>query len=119
MINNEVSKIAGTNTEEIQEFSALAFARYYVSPMKQFSMFGGASLGYGMSNDKISKTKTNELSLSFHPGISYFLSNHFVIESTIGNFGFNTTKPDNTDATKHFEFGFNLSATSFALQYRF
>ena len=119
--SNSKTKADGVTSEDQSGFNAYAFSRFYFTPESRFSIFGHAGLGYGVDNDKLDKVKTTHLSLNVAPGISYFLSDHFAIESTFGNLGFSSekTNEEGSEATKNIDFGFNLSTTSFALIYKF
>lgn len=119
-VTNSISKFKSTKTGEKNGYSAGVLARYYMNPTNKFSVFGSAALNFGALNTKDSINTTN-FSFGFAPGISYFLSNHFAIETTIGNLGFSSTKPDvaGSDATNSINFGLNLTAATFSLVYKF
>jgi outer membrane protein len=119
-VTNNVSKFDGTKTSEKNGYSAGVLARYYMNPTNKFSVFGSAALNFGALNTKNS-ADTSNFSLGFAPGISYFLSKHFAIETTIGRLGFSSIKPDvdGADATNSINFGLNLNAATFSLVYKF
>jgi outer membrane protein len=120
-VSSNQSKFKSTKISEEQGFSGGILARYYVNPTSKFSVFGSAALGFGSTNNKTDSLKTTSFSFGFAPGISYFLSNHFAIETTIGNLGFSSSKPDTkgADATNFINFGLNLSTATFGLVYKF
>ena len=119
-VTNSVSKFKSTTTSEKNGYSAGVLARYYMNPTNKFSVFGSAAVSFGALNTKDSVNTTN-FSFGFAPGISYFLSNHFAIETTIGRLGFSSIKPDvdGADATNSINFGLNLTAATFSLVYKF
>jgi outer membrane protein len=120
-VTNSVTKFKSTKTGEKNGYSAGILARYYMNPTNKFSVFGSAALSFGSTNNKTDSLKTTSFSLGFAPGISYFLSNHFAIETTIGSLGFSSIKPDvdGADATNSINFGLNLTAATFSLVYKF
>jgi opacity protein-like surface antigen len=112
---------SGTNLKNKSGFTGGVFARYYLNPTNRFTVFGSAGLSLSSTNNKTDSLKTTSYSLGVAPGISYFLSNHFAIETTIGSLGFSSSKPDvkGADATNSINFGLNLSTASFGLVYKF
>ncbi len=120
-VTNNQSSFSGTSLSKTTGFTGGVYARYYTNPTNKFSVFGSAGLNFGSTNNKTDSLKTTSYSLGFAPGISYFLSNHFAIETTIGSLGFSSSKPDSegADATNSINFGLNLSTVSFGLIYKF
>ena len=120
-VTSNQSKFKSTKLSEEQGFSGGILARYYMTPTNKFSIFGSAALGFGSTNNKTDSLKTTSFSFGFAPGISYFLSNHFAIETTIGSLGFSSIKPDTkgADATTTIDFGLNLTRATFGLVYKF
>ena len=98
-----------------------AFGKYYFNPSNQFSLFGNLGFDYNSTNDLIAKYKTNGFDIGLSPGVSYFLSNNFVLEASIGKIGFVSTKPDVKEAVSKstFDFNLNISTITFGLSYKF
>jgi outer membrane protein len=120
-VTNSQSSFSGTNLTKVNGFTGGVYARYYTNPTSKFSVFGSAGLNFGSTNNITDSLKTTNYSIGFAPGISYFLSDHFAIETTIGSLGFSSSKPDSegADATNSINFGLNLSTVSFGLIYKF
>ena len=120
-VTNSQSSFSGTNLTKLTGFTGGVYARYYTDPTSKFSVFGSAGLNFGTTNNKTDSLKITSYSIGFAPGVSYFLSNHFAIETTIGSLGFSSIKPDTNgaDATNSINFGLNLSTASFGLVYKF
>jgi outer membrane immunogenic protein len=84
-----------------------AFARMYkMLGESKFGVFGDVSVTYGVGNDAVENTnvngsgttvitkttgKTNVLTVGLAPGVSYFFSNKFALEATIGSIGMQMT----------------------------
>lgn len=102
-------------------FSAGVFTRYYSSPQSRFSLFGQLGFNFNTQTENISKSNVSGFDLGLSPGISYFLSDNFAIEATIGRLGFETSKPDvaGSKSTKTVNFDINLSNVGFGLIYKF
>ncbi|RTY89661.1 outer membrane beta-barrel protein [Flavobacterium sp. GT3R68] len=124
----------GTKTEDASplvediktsELSLGAFGRYYTTPASDFSFF--AELGANFTNSKIEENgapddKETGFNIAFAPGVSYFISNNFALEASIGVLSYDTNKPDNggnPDSTDTVNFGLNLSDISLGLVYKF
>lgn len=112
------------NTKQTQsQFSFAPFARYYFINQK-FGVFGEGSMGIGFGKNKsfyttspTDETKTSYLSLGVSPGIYYSVSDHLMIESTIGWFGFSSQKYKYSDDTSDIynDFSFDFSTTEISL----
>lgn len=79
--------------------------RNYFTPANQFSLFG--ELGTTMNLDGGSN-----FNIQVNPGINYFISNSFSLETKLGLINFDTETSD-------FMFGTNLSNITLGLNYRF
>lgn len=114
-----------TVEDKFSTFSAGVFGRYYFTPDSQFSFFG--ELAVGITSTKQDRAfvpedfKSNGVSAAFAPGISYFVSNNFSIEATVGVLGYNTDKADidGAEAQNDFNFGVNFSNINFGVVYKF
>ncbi len=65
----------------------------------KFAFFGEANVGYGFGQTKVNGTKTlktNEIAANIQPGISYFVTKHFVLEGAFGGVNYTNTvdKPE-------------------------
>ncbi|WP_304344435.1 outer membrane protein [Chryseobacterium koreense] len=123
---NNLTKDNGTRKATVDTFTAGVFGRYYWMPASKFSVF--AELGADYANSSYDsgvagsqKSKANGFGVEFAPGISYFLSNNFALESKVGVLGYNSVKPDATGAesTDSFNFGLNLNDIKLGLVYKF
>lgn len=114
-----------TEDEKYTEFSIGAFGRYYATPASDFSFF--AELGADFSNTKSEQApapdyKTTGFNIGLAPGVSYFISENFALEASIGVLNYNTNKPDNggnPDSTDTFDLNLNLTDVNVGLVYKF
>jgi|SRR5690606_15653092 len=95
-----------------------AFARYYNKPANQFSLFGQLSVDYLSSEDKITDAKATGFDVTIAPGVSYFVSDNFALEATVGLLSYNSVKPDGGESTNTFSTGLDFSNVSFGLVYK-
>ncbi len=105
-------------------FEGGAFARYYTTPANAFSFFAQLSASFNSTKtefDAGGEAKNNGFGLGVAPGISYFVSDHFALETTFGLLGYKTTKPDadGAESTNTFDLNLNLSNVMFGLIYKF
>ncbi|WP_294822420.1 outer membrane beta-barrel protein [uncultured Flavobacterium sp.] len=105
-------------------FIAGAFARYYCTPGKTFSFFGQLHANYVTSKTEPSsgeEYKRNGFEAGLAPGISYFVSDHFALETTFGLLGYGTSKPDadGAESTDTFNLNLDLTAVTFGIIYKF
>ena len=120
----------GAYEQKNNNFSAGVFGRYYFTPANKFSFF--AELGAGYTSGKIDTSgydyntdyKTNGVFVGLSPAISYFISNHFALEATLGLLNYNSMNPDNNtvieeESTDSFSVGLNLSNITFGIVYKF
>jgi hypothetical protein len=104
----------GTVEFKTNAFSVGAFGRYYATPSSDFSFFGQASVAYISMTSEFDvagseELKTTGFGIEVAPGISYFLSDNWAIEATIGALSYNTMKPDFEGAESTDTFGLNLN----------
>uniref|UniRef100_UPI004049CDEC outer membrane beta-barrel protein n=1 Tax=Gelidibacter sp. TaxID=2018083 RepID=UPI004049CDEC len=111
-------KFDGEEVGNDQLFIVGAFARYYNKPANQFSLFGQLSVDYLSLNDKISDAKATGFGVTIAPGISYFVSDNFALEATVGLLSYNSVKPDGGESTNTFDTGLDFSNVSFGLVYK-
>ncbi len=117
---NTAEDSRGRDTVDNSTFEVGVFGRYYLLPGKRFTPYGELNLGYGHTKD-IFDNKVNGLNIGFMPGVSYFLSNNFAIEASVGILGYSSAKPDSdgAEATKRFDFGIDTNDINFGLIYKF
>ena len=109
------------DTGDVNAFRAGAFARYYSKPASQFSLFGELSFDYVTSEDKLADYKENGFDVTIAPGLSYFVSDRFALEATVGLLSYSSSKPDvdGAEATNSFSTGLDFSNINFGLVYKF
>lgn len=107
-------------------FAIGGFARYYSTPANDFSFFGQLSVAYASSKREVSlpgttADKANGFNIGLAPGISYFISDNFALEATIGLLSYNTAKPDyeGAESTDTFNIGLNLNNINIGATYKF
>lgn len=119
---SDKTKTAGTTTSDMSTFSVGAFGRYYTTPANQFSLFGQLGFDYMSTKNNMAGGNTlNGFELAFKPGLSYFVSNNFAIEATIGKLGYGSEKSNATGAKESNEFnlGLDLRSIGFGVIYKF
>ena len=118
---NETSKDGISTTQDNDMVELGAYARYYYSPAKAFSIFNQVGVSYVTTNDRIAKLKNNSFSFHFAPGMNYFLSENVAIQATLGSISYSTAKDDTKGAKSTSVLGVNLDLTaiSFGLNYKF
>lgn len=103
-----------------------AFARYYATPKSDFSFFGELGAAYVTSTSETdlpgsTEYKQNGFAVALSPGVSYFISNNFALEASIGALQYSTSKPDvdGAESTNNFGLELNLTDIQFGLVYKF
>lgn len=104
-----------------------AFGRYYFMPSNQFSVFAQLQAGYLTRKNETEggsfseEYKENGFAAGFGPGVNYWLSDKFALETFVGFINYSSTEPDvdNAEATNRFNIGLNLSNVTFGLIYKF
>jgi opacity protein-like surface antigen len=81
--------------------------RNYFTPANQFSLFGELRVATNVDSDSGSN-----FNIQVNPGINYFISNNFSLETKVGFIGYDTETSD-------FTFGTNLMNVALGLNYRF
>lgn len=97
--------------------------RYYVTPASQFSVFAELGADYSTYSNNLtgSTYKENGLNVAFAPGLNYFVSDKFSIETKVAVLGFGSSKSNVAGAkgSSSFDLGLDFSAISFGLNYKF
>lgn len=100
-----------------------AFGRYYATPSSDFSFFGELAANYASAKvENGSGTgKANGFNIALAPGVSYFISNNFALEASIGVLSYDTVKPDynGAESTDTFNLNLNLDNVNLGLVYKF
>lgn len=127
-VSGHVAIGAGLDVEESRQntktakFNSYVFGRYYATPANQFSIFGQLQAGYGSTRTEdslnIEDHRVEGFNVGFAPGISYFISKHFALESSLGIFEYTTDKPTDLSRTNKFNFDLNLRKIKFGVIYR-
>jgi hypothetical protein len=121
-IGSSTEETASVKVSDESTLSFGGFARYYTTPANNFSFFANLGLAYGSSTDNIApKVTTSGFGLTVAPGISYFLSKHIAMETSVGILNYSTAKADvaGAKATNTFNLGLGLSSVNFGLVYKF
>lgn len=97
------------------------FGRYYFTPENRFSFFGHLEANYSSSKVETYENtyKTNGFGALLAPGINYFLSDHFALETTLGGISYGSRKPDGGTSTDSFAINVSLSNIYLGLIYKF
>ncbi len=109
--------------EKNSTFLVGAFGRYYATPSSDFSFFGELGLNYKNSSITLpgDDYKVSGFQIALAPGVSYFLSDHFALEASIGSLSYETSKPDfdNAENTNSYGINLDLSDVMIGLVYKF
>jgi len=100
-----------------------AFGRYYTTPSSDFSFFAELGVDYMSTTVDVpgGDYKETGFGIALSPGISYFMSDHFALEASIGVLGYNTMKPDYDGAENRntFDIGVNMEDVMVGVVYKF
>ena len=128
-IGYEISKLKQVVVENRNELNIGAYGRYYFTPQNNFSFFvQGGFLYINRNIENIPLTgssvtsKISGFQIGAAPGINYFLSKHFAIETFVGILSYQTEKPSNiSDAksTNSFDLSLDISDINFGILYKF
>lgn len=97
LFGTQKTELAGVETKDKMNLivPGVFVRNYHVIGGSKFAFFGEANVGYGFGQTKEDGTKTESLSgiyANVQPGISYFVTKHFVIEGVFGGLSYaNTT----------------------------
>jgi opacity protein-like surface antigen len=108
-----VQNVSPKNGDSSTTFVFGAGVRYYFTPSSKFSLFGQGGILFKLPKD------STEFEVGIKPGISYFVSNHFFLESTVGFIGVNNVSPKQGDSSTKFDFGVDLSQVGIGVGYKF
>ncbi len=117
------TSVAGTDVNDDSVVSFGLAGRYYVTPASQFSVFAELGVDYSTYSDNLtgSTYKENGLNVAFAPGLNYFISDKFSIETKVAVLGFGSSKSNisGDKGSSAFALGLDLSAVSFGVNYKF
>ncbi|WP_203295868.1 outer membrane beta-barrel protein [Luteirhabdus pelagi] len=120
------TKFDGDEVGKTDSFSVGAFGRYYATVGNQFSLFGELGFDYVSSEEidfefDLGEYKLTGFEIAVAPGISYFVSDNFAIEATVGLLSYSSLKPDfrEAEALNTFATGLGFNDINFALNYKF
>ena len=119
---------AGVVTTKDNLFIVQPLVRKYWGISDKLFIFGQASVPFGFGKNTTESTlgkaeaKYTTYGLEIAPGLDYFLSSNWTIETTFGIASWNSVKPKDGDATSDFNFGLNsglLNGVKFGVKYVF
>lgn len=116
----EVDDIANSKSTT-SGITAGLFGRYYFTPENRLSFFGHLEANYTSSKAKspAETFKTNGFGVMLGPGVNYFISDHFALETTFGAISYGSRKPDGGTKTDSFGVNLNLSNIYLGAIYKF
>lgn len=106
-------------------FVIMPFARKYWSLGEKLFVFGqlDVPMAFGKVKNEVAGVSTEANYTSFgvnlRPGLDYFVNNNWSFEATIGQFGYNSFKPEGGSSTDNFGIGLNLNSITFGVKYLF
>ena len=113
---------------DTRRYAISAFARYYYTPQKRFSIFNTLAIGYVDVQNGFLIEELNEdgFTIRADVGAYYFLSKHFAIQSFFGLISYQTTDTEveitaGNDSTNNnsFNVDLNIRNINFGLIYKF
>jgi hypothetical protein len=82
----------GTKTKTYTVTPGIFARNYYMLGQSKFAFFAEANAGYHFGGEKVKDVKTatyNGFTVNVLPGISYFVTKHFMIEGAFGGLSYN------------------------------
>ena len=121
--SSDKTKNSSATTNDMSTVAFGLAGRYYFTPASKFSLFTQLGFDYTSTTDNLSdpKVKSNGFNVAFAPGLNYFVSKNFSIESKIAVLGFGSSKSNQTgdNGSSSFNFGGDWRAVSFGVNYKF
>lgn len=100
--SEKVTKAGKEAKEKTLAITPGVFVRnYHMIGQSKFAFFAEANAGYGFGNTKQDGTKMstfNSFNVNVVPGITYFVTKHFMLEGNFGGLGY-AYQQDKTEAT--------------------
>ena len=121
---NEVT-VGPTNKTTNGAFVVMPFVRKYWSLGDKLYIFGqlDVPMAFGKMETTLGSTTTSNnysaYGVNVRPGLDYMVGGNWTLETTIGQFGYNTFKPNGAKSVDNFNFGLNLSSVTFGVKYLF
>lgn len=114
-INSNVVAGIGFEYGSSDKYTLDAFVRYYYTPQNKFSFFTGADVKYTILDEQ--NIKTRGIGVSVYPGINYFITDGFAIESSIGLLSYTSEfqKNNSANTTNNFNFEMKLKTLNIGL----
>lgn len=116
---NATSELAGVDTKDLDTYSVGVFGRYYFLPTDKFSIFGQLGVDYLYQDNNKADSSLDGIGVALAPGISYFVSDHFALEATVGLLGYSSVSPDGGESTDALDFGVNTNDIKLGVVYKF
>ncbi|SHM30962.1 Outer membrane protein beta-barrel domain-containing protein [Chitinophaga jiangningensis] len=91
----------GTKNKSLAIAPGIFVRNYHMLGDSKFAFFAEGNAAYGFGNNKVDDTKistTNAFAVNVQPGISYFVTKHFMVEGMFGGINY-TWAQDKTEAT--------------------
>ncbi|MBC9910681.1 outer membrane beta-barrel protein [Chitinophaga varians] len=114
--NKKVSTKTGDVKTKTLDITPGIFVRnYHMIGQSKFAFFAEANAGYGFGNTKVEGNKTesyNGFAVNVLPGITYFVTKHFMIEGAFGGLGYTYAQNKNEATgvkTNVSDFDFNFT----------
>ncbi|PSL49043.1 outer membrane protein with beta-barrel domain [Chitinophaga niastensis] len=106
--------LAGTKTKTYDITPGVFVRNYHMIGQSKFAFFAEANAGYRFGQKKVADTKTdtyNGFSVNVLPGITYFVTKHFMVEGAFGglSYAYDQHKAEATGVktnTSSFDFNF-------------
>ena len=122
--SGSVQATSSSGTNKTSTFAAGLAGRYFFTPASQFTLFTelGVALGSIKSTPAIGNvTKVNSFGVALTPGLNYFVSKNFSLETKIAVLSYVSAKGDWSGAenASSVRFGGDWSAVSFGVNYKF
>jgi hypothetical protein len=97
------------------------FGRYYIWSRFRLSAFGELGVNYANIKDNSNQVDASIIDVTISPGINFFISDKFVLTSTLGLLQYETVSEDSDldSTTTRFNFSLNGARISLGLSYRF
>ena len=122
--SGSVQATSASGKSKTSTFAAGLAGRYYFTPASQFSLFG--ELGAAFGTDKFTPvignvTKENSFVVALAPGLNYFVSKNFSLETKIAVLSYASQKGDQAgdENASSIRFGGDWSAVTFGVNYKF
>ena len=122
--SGSVQATSTSGKNKTSTFAAGLAGRYYFTPASQFTLFAelGAAFGAVKTTPAVgTASKVNSFGVALAPGLNYFVSKNFSLETKIAVLSFVSAKGDWTGAenASSVRFGGDWSAVSFGVNYKF